>query len=115
MIRYRFSKEINKEFSKTLKSRVNGYFKDNEISPTANSSVVVKTLVAMGLYFALYFIILFSGVTSIPLMFGLWMLLGAAQAFIGTAVMHDVLHGSFTKNKIIKFIFIIIINMINIQ
>ena len=103
MIRYRFSKEINQDFSKSLKSRVNSYFKDNGISPRANSTMVIKSLVATVLYFSIYFIILFSGITNLTFIFGLWMLLGAAQAFIGTSVMHDVLHGSLTKNKLLNF------------
>jgi len=99
MIRYKFSKNINVEFATALKNRVNAHFKDNDLSRKANASMIRKTFLATGIYFALYFIILFSGITSVPLMFGFWILLGAAQAFIGMAVMHDVLHGSFSNNK----------------
>lgn len=102
MIRYKFSKQINLEFATTLRSRVNAYFKDNDISKKANTHMVTKSIFATTLYFALYFVILFSGISSMPLMFGLWMLLGAAQAFIGMSVMHDVLHGSFSKNKAVN-------------
>lgn len=102
MVKYRFSKEINAAFSASLKKKVNAYFKDNNISRTANASMVRKTFLALSLYFGLYLIILFAGITSLPLMFSLWLLLGVGQAFIGTSVMHDVLHGSFSKNKIAK-------------
>ena len=102
MVRYRFSKEINKEFSKTLRSRVNGYFKDNGINPRANQKMVLKSLLITGFYLGVYAIVLFSGITNIYAMFGLWFLLGVGQTFIGTAVMHDVLHGSFSKNKLVN-------------
>jgi len=100
MIRYKFSKDINLEFAKALKKGVNAYFKENDLSKKANASMILKTFLATAIYFSLYFLIVFSGISSLPLMFALWILLGAAQAFIGMAVMHDALHGSFSNNKI---------------
>lgn len=99
MIKYKFSKEINQRFSKTLRSRVNGYFKENGINPRANKTMVLKSLLLTGFYLSIYAIVLFAGISNTMAMFGLWFLLGIGQTFIGTAVMHDVLHGSFSKNK----------------
>ncbi len=58
-----------------------------------------KSALALFFYVGMYLTILFSGVTSIPALFGLWALLGMGQAFIGTNVMHDVIHGSYSKDK----------------
>lgn len=58
-----------------------------------------KSALALFFYVGMYLTILFSGVTSIPLLFVLWTLLGVGQAFIGTNVMHDVIHGSYSKDK----------------
>ena len=99
MIRYKFSKEVNQEFSKTLRVRVSGYFKRNNISRKANTLMVNKVIFASLVYFAIYGLMMFANISSLPLMFLLYMLLGLGQTFIGTSVMHDVLHGSFSKNK----------------
>lgn len=99
MIRYKFSKEVNQEFSKTLRVRVSGYFKHNNISRKANALMVNKVIFASLVYFAIYGVMMFTNISSLPLMYMLYMLLGLGQTFIGTSVMHDVVHGSFSKNK----------------
>ena len=45
-----FSKETNVEFYKTLRSRVNSYFKDNNITRHANAAMVIKTIVMLAIY-----------------------------------------------------------------
>ena len=98
MIRYKFSKSINKEFSNTLKLRVNEYFKDNNLSRNANSLMTIKSVMALSIYLIPYSLIIFGGFTSLPLLFGLWMIMGLGMSFIGTGIMHDALHGSYSKN-----------------
>jgi linoleoyl-CoA desaturase len=49
-----FSKEHNTEFYKTLKSRVNNYFKDNNISKQANAAMVFKTFALLALFLTPY-------------------------------------------------------------
>jgi len=49
-----FSKEHNTEFYKTLKSRVNAYFKENNISKTANAAMVFKTFALLALFLTPY-------------------------------------------------------------
>ncbi len=99
MIHYKFSKEVNKEFSKTLKTRVNAYFRENDICRNGDHRMALKSAIAIGFYVSLYLTIVLGGITSVPALFALWMLMGVGQAFIGTAVMHDVLHGSYSKKK----------------
>ncbi len=99
MIHYKFAKDLDRHFSDTLKIRVANYFTDNGIDRNANSDMVIKSIVAIGFYLFTYLVMVFSGISSVPILFGLWALLGVGQAFIGTAVMHDVLHGSYSKDK----------------
>jgi len=102
MIKHTFSKEINKEFAQTLKTRVNDYFTKNNISKTANFRMVSKTLILITSYFGVFSIILFSGITNIGLLFAMWGIFGLAAAFIGSGVMHDSLHGSYSRNKFVS-------------
>jgi len=99
MIKYRFSPQKNLEFATTLKQRVGNYFKDNDISKSANGGMIFKSVVIIGVYMALYLAILIGGFNKISFLFLLWGLMGLAMAFIGTAVMHDALHGSYSKNR----------------
>ncbi len=99
MINYKFSREKQKAFATTLQTRVNSYFRDNNITRNATGQMKVKSVVAFCFYTGIYLTIIFSGIHSIPVLFGLWALLGVGQAFIGTSVMHDVLHGSYSKDK----------------
>lgn len=99
MVNYKFSREINAAFARTLKRRVNAYFVENNLSKNANSQMVTKTIIGLSYYFSIYFIIIFGGINHVPTLFVLWVMMGIGQAFIGTGVMHDVLHGSYTKSK----------------
>ncbi len=99
MIHYTFSNTHYQDFTETLRSRVNQYFKDQDISRNANQNMKWKSAIGLFFYVFIYLTILFSGVKSVPVLFVLWALLGVGQAFIGTNVMHDVIHGSYSKNK----------------
>lgn len=102
MIRYRFSRKINQEFTVELRSRVNAYFRDNEVSRTATPQMVFKSVFALSIYFAMYAVMIFAGISNLWVMFGLWMGLGLGVAFIGVAVMHDALHSSLSRNKLVN-------------
>lgn len=104
MIRYKFSKQINQEFTAILKSRVNAYFKETDLSQNGGAQMIVKSIVALSLYFGPFAFVLFSGVTNLWILFGLYVLMGLSASFIGTAVMHDALHSSYSKNKAVNYI-----------
>lgn len=99
MIHYKFSREHYQDFSNTLQSRVNGHFKTEGISRNGNATMWFKSALGFFFYVGTYLFILFSGISNVPVLFALWILMGLAQAFIGTNVMHDVLHGSYSKDK----------------
>lgn len=102
MIRYKFSSQLDKEFSRTLVDRVNVYFQENKLSKNANAHMVIKTIAALSIYLVPFTIILFSGIGNVPILFALWMIMGLGKSFIGTSVMHDALHGSYSSKKYVN-------------
>ncbi|MEM6628542.1 MAG: acyl-CoA desaturase [Bacteroidota bacterium] len=102
MVRYKFSKTRNKEFATVLRQRVKTYFQEEELSVKGNSQMVVKSVVVLSIYFLPFLFILFGGITEIWALCLLWMLMGLGKACIGTSVMHDALHGSYSQKKSIN-------------
>ncbi len=103
MKKYKFSNDVNKEFSRELILSVNDYFKTEGVSRNADGLMISKSIIILSLYLFTFAIILFGGISSLPILFGCWFLLGVFKAFVGTAVMHDALHGSYSKNKSVNF------------
>lgn len=99
MIRHKFSPTINKEFSNVLRQRVNQYFKERNLHQNANSEMITKSVILLGSYFGTYLFLILGGITNIYLAFGLWLFLGVGKALIGMSVMHDNMHGSYSKKK----------------
>lgn len=99
-----FAKQDNLKFFRTLNSRVNNYFKENNIQKTGNWKLYVKTIILFSIFLTPYFLI----VTLNDMPFWLFLLLsiviGIGMAGIGMNVMHDGNHGSYsTKNWVNKF------------
>ncbi len=99
MVRYQFSRQINKDFAATLRKRVNAHFKESGKGRNANAQMVTKVIVGMTTYFSLYAVLMLSGSTSLGFLFSLYIGMGFCMAFIGLSIMHDSLHGSFSKKK----------------
>ncbi|MEQ9300641.1 MAG: acyl-CoA desaturase [Cyclobacteriaceae bacterium] len=97
--KYKFSSNLHAEYTATLKRRVSAYFDENDIKITANGEMIFKTIVVLSIYIAPFFVILFSGITNLVVLFALWGIMGLGKSFIGTSVMHDSLHGSYSKSK----------------
>ena len=95
----KFSRDIHPEFSKTLRNRVNTYFKTHKKSRNANATMVLKTVVMLGLFFTPLILLASGVVSSVWLLFLLYVLSGFGMAGIGMGVMHDAIHGSYSKNK----------------
>lgn len=88
-----------KEFSDTLRKNVNDYFSKENISKNANINMVIKTLTMLLLYFAPLVLMLTGVVTNPWLFIGCWVVMGFGMAGIGMNVMHDSVHGSYSKSK----------------
>jgi len=74
--------------------------------------MVFKTIVMLLMFFAPLAAIIFLPITSIPLLFGLFILSGLGMAGIGMGIMHDAIHGSYSKNKTINKLMGYTINLI---
>ena len=94
----RFNKNDKPEFFKELNKRVNNYFKENDISKHANSSMVFKTFFMIGLYLIPYFLMITGVVSSFWMVLLMWILMGFGKTGIGTSIMHDAIHGAYTKD-----------------
>ncbi|MBL7872554.1 MAG: acyl-CoA desaturase [Cyclobacteriaceae bacterium] len=87
------------DFSSALNSRVNEYFKSNNINRTGNSEMVLKTIVMFLLYFVPYVLIV-SGIITMPLiLLRMVIIMSLGLAGIGLSVMHDANHGAYSKRK----------------
>ena len=95
----KFNNKDNPEFSKTLRKRVNSYFKDNNISKYANWNMKFKTVFMICLYFVPMILMNTGIISSTGGVFALWILMGLGMSGIGLSVMHDANHGSYSKNK----------------
>ena len=96
----RFASKGKDSFHDAVTARVNTYFEASDISPYANTGMWVKTGVMLLLYFAPYVLMVTGlGADSPWLFFGLWFLMGWGMSGIGTAVMHDANHGTYSPNK----------------
>src|SRR5690606_31203849 len=98
-----FSKTDSVKFFRTLNTRVNNYFKENNLKKTGNWQIHLKTVILFTVFLTPYFLIL-----TIDMPFWMQLLLhvviGIGMAGIGMNVMHDGNHGSYsTKSWVNKF------------
>ena len=96
----KFASKGQDSFYDTVKLRVEEYFQANNLQKTANTKMKIKTVVMLSLYF-IPLIAVMTGLlsTSIALFYGAWVLMGLGIVGIGTSVMHDSNHGSYSNNK----------------
>jgi linoleoyl-CoA desaturase len=87
------------DFFSTLNSRVNEYFKANQISRNANSEMVIKTIFMYTIYFGPYILMITGLVTNAWLMLLLCLVMGMGLAGIGLSVMHDANHGAYSNKS----------------
>ncbi|WP_340073726.1 acyl-CoA desaturase [Leptobacterium sp. I13] len=78
---------------------MNAYFKTNGKSKNANDAMKVKTIIMLSLFFVPLAILSTGMVTSVAIIFGLYIISGIGMSGIGMGVMHDAIHGAYSKNK----------------
>ncbi|MGV3695637.1 fatty acid desaturase family protein [Flavobacterium sp.] len=93
-----FSTKDPLKFFRTLNSRVNNYFKENNIKKTGNWKLHLKTLVMFAIFLTPYFFLL-----AMDMPFWVYLLLniviGVGMAGVGMNVMHDGNHGSYSSKS----------------
>ncbi|MDH5604942.1 MAG: fatty acid desaturase, partial [Cyclobacteriaceae bacterium] len=108
----KFSKQRSPEFAVALRGKVNDYFKTNNLSKYGNGSMVVKTIFMLSVYF-IPLLLINMGIISAPwLLFTLYIIAGLGMSGIGMGIMHDAIHGSYSKNKTINKYLGLSINLI---
>jgi len=95
----RFNTKDRPEFFRVLHQRVNGYFKDNNITRHANLNMKVKTTFMILLYTVPLVLMLTGVVSGLWPVMGMWALMGLGMSGIGLSVMHDANHGAYSSNK----------------
>ncbi len=100
--RIRFSPQKNPEFFRELREKVDEYFEENKISKYGNYHIVLKSTLMLAMYAVPYLLMLTGVVTSMPLVFLSWIIMGAGVAGIGLVLMHDANHRSVSKRPIIN-------------
>jgi hypothetical protein len=94
-----FNDNIQPDFYKTLRKRVNAHFRDNNISIHANTNMKLKTAFMILTYFTPLILIITGVVSSFWGILLMWTIMGFGMAGIGLAIMHDANHGAYSKNK----------------
>ncbi len=98
----KFNKLDRPEFYRTLRTRVNNHFKENNISKHANWNMKVKTIFMISVYFIPLGVLISGTVTSVWIMFAMWLLMGLGMAGIGLSIMHDANHGSYSSKAYVN-------------
>ena len=83
-------------FTKELNSRVNDYFKSNDIDRKGNWTMVVKSIFMILLFAVPYSIVVLDLVNFWGLLL-MAVVMGTGIAGIGLSVMHDANHGAYSK------------------
>ena len=86
-------------FYQTLRSRVESYFKHNEVSKFGGRKMISKSVFMLLLYFVPYGLILSGLFSSGWALLCLCLIMGTGLAGIGLSIMHDANHGSYSKNR----------------
>ncbi len=89
------------EFSTTVKSRVDSYFRERGLSRHWNGLMLLKSAFYLGGYLGAYAAIV-SGHFSEPSMLGLCLLMGFFAAGIGFNVGHDAIHGGYSTSPFLS-------------
>ncbi len=98
-------KFISKEktnFFEVLRSRVDAYFEENNISKHANSTMVIKTIVLLSGYLIPFALMLIFHPSFWECM-GLWAIMGISIAGIGMSIMHDANHGAYSESNTVNY------------
>lgn len=97
----RFTKKNHNLFFKTMRSRVNAYFEENNIKKTGNWKMYFKTFFMFSLYFVPFILLLTLNIPNWAILL-LFTAMGLGLSGIGLSIMHDANHGSYSTSKTIN-------------
>ena len=97
-----FPNDKNPDFIVGLRRKVDGYFKQNNLSKYGNRTIVFQS-VFMGILYLLPYVLMLSGVvTSVLGVMLSWIAMGAGMAGLGMVMMHDANHRVFSRNQTVN-------------
>lgn len=94
----RFARPTKESFRAILTKRVRAYFEENDKSNKANAVMVIKTIGMLALYFVPYALLYTLGTNALAVI-GLYIVMGFGMSGIGMSVMHDAIHGAYSKSR----------------
>lgn len=94
-----FNRSEDADFFSTLKARVNAHFESTNESKQGNWSMYVKTVLMFFLYFAPYVLLLTGAISNPGLIIASYALMGLGMLGIGLGVMHDAIHGAYSRKR----------------
>jgi linoleoyl-CoA desaturase len=99
----KFAPKGGDNFYDVMKQEVDNYFRTNSIGQHANTTMVLKTIMMLSLYFVPYIFIV-TGLASVSpwVFYSLWVIMGVGIVGIGTGIMHDSNHGAYSENKTVN-------------
>lgn len=97
-IKFVCSDESQKQFAAAVRKNVNAYFKERNISIKGNLSLVIQTIAMLSIYIVPFILVLTIQMNA---WFAILMavLMGIGLAGIGMCVMHDAVHGSYSRKE----------------
>lgn len=95
----KFNNQNQPPFFDVLKTRVNAYFKENNIAKQGNLNMKLKTVFMLSLQFIPFILLLTNVFSSVWANYLLWITMGFGTAGIGLSIMHDANHGAYSKNE----------------
>lgn len=95
-IKFTSKDKHEQQFVVTLRKKVNSYFKENNISPKADTRMVIKTVLLILMYLTPFVLILVFPM-SVWLALACVVVMGIGVAGVGMGVMHDACHGAYSK------------------
>lgn len=91
-----FQRQDSLKFFRTLNTRVNNYFKENNLKKSGNWALHFKTIIMFLLFLGPYFLILTLNIPGwVQLL--LTVIIGIGMAGVGMNVMHDGNHGAYSE------------------
>jgi linoleoyl-CoA desaturase len=109
----KFAPKGTDSFYDTVKSRVDQYFQEQDVAVHANTRMKIKTAAMLSMYFVPYLLMVTGVISFSPVIFYLcWAVMGVGVVGIGTSVMHDSNHGSYSTNKLVNNLFGGVLNIL---
>lgn len=107
----KFTNANKSAFYATVRSRVDAYFTENNVSTYANGQMWFKAYFFLTGLVGTYLLILTASL-SLPLMLLLAIILGMFGAFVGFNVCHDAIHKALSPHLAVNKIFSFVFNLI---